>query len=177
MQIRYSSKIKDRIISLLDEDFNYTISDICAMIGVSRKTFYKWKKDIPEFARELEEAIDRNHDATMDAVRVAVKKKLEGCRTTQTRIKYTYTEDGEWVPKEKTVTSKDCPPDNRTIKMMLDREDQRREKLSAVKSSCPPIQITVPTEKDVPIVERFLHKLQNGSSEHKEQQQVISEAG
>lgn len=43
-----------------------TVSDICPKVGVSRETFYRWRKEDREFEREVESARMTLNDAVED---------------------------------------------------------------------------------------------------------------
>lgn len=54
---KYSKKLAYAITELIREDL-HTISEICRMAGINRKTFYEWKKAKPEFKEEVIKATD-----------------------------------------------------------------------------------------------------------------------
>ncbi|MFV0419428.1 MAG: helix-turn-helix domain-containing protein, partial [Dysgonomonas sp.] len=58
---KYNEKLVEKIIALVEEDA-YTISQICDMLRISRKTFYEWKETKPEFRKALEDAEDRRDE-------------------------------------------------------------------------------------------------------------------
>lgn len=82
-----------------------------------------------EFREEIELATKRREAELVTMMQASLKKKLEGYYTTVERDVYVPDEyTGEVVFKKKTITKKECPPDLRTIKMLLEREDKRKEK-------------------------------------------------
>lgn len=55
---KYTEKLVKRIVELIEQDI-YTVSEICNILRINRKTFYEWKKTKPEFRQEIETAEER----------------------------------------------------------------------------------------------------------------------
>ncbi|EGJ99631.1 helix-turn-helix transcriptional regulator [Dysgonomonas gadei] len=124
---KYSTELTEKIVSLLEDEF-FTVSQACKATGISRETYYCWMNTRGDFRNEVEQAVARREAELMTMVHASLKKKLEGYYTTVEKDIYVpdgYT--GELVFKQKTVTKKECPPDLRTIKMLLDRQDKSRQ--------------------------------------------------
>ena len=122
---KYSTELTEKIVSLLEDEF-FTVSQACKATGISRETYYCWMNTRGDFRNEVEQAVARREAELMTMVHASLKKKLEGYYTTVEKDIYVpdgYT--GELVFKQKTVTKKECPPDLRTIKMLLDRQDKK----------------------------------------------------
>ena len=78
-----------------------------------------------DFRREVEQAVAHREAELMMMVQASPKKKPEGYYTTVEKDIYVPDEHtGKIIFKQKTVTKKECPPDLRTIKMLLDRQDK-----------------------------------------------------
>jgi len=122
---KYGTELTEKIISLIEDEF-FTISQVCKATGISRQTFYYWMDTKDDFRQEIEQAVARREAEMMTMVQASLKKKLEGFYTTVEKDIYVPDEyTGEIVFKQKTVTKKECPPDLRTIKMLLDRQDKK----------------------------------------------------
>ncbi|MDR2001591.1 MAG: hypothetical protein LBQ74_01020 [Prevotella sp.] len=122
---KYETELTEKIISLIEDEF-FTISQVCKATGISRQTFYYWMDTKDDFRQEIEQAVARREAEMMTMVQASLKKKLEGFYTTVEKDIYVPDEyTGEIVFKQKTVTKKECPPDLRTIKMLLDRQDKK----------------------------------------------------
>lgn len=72
---KYSEKLVEKIVSLIEEDA-YTITDICAILNISRKTFYGWRESKPEFDKAVEEATEVREEKLLVKARESLKKKL-----------------------------------------------------------------------------------------------------
>ena len=121
---KYSTELTEKIVSLLEDEF-FTVSQVCKATGISRETYYCWMNTRGDFRSEVEQAVARREAELMTMVHASLKKKLEGYYTTVEKDIYVPDgHTGELVFKQKTVTKKECPPDLRTIKMLLDRQDK-----------------------------------------------------
>jgi hypothetical protein len=90
-------------------------------------------------------------------VQASLKKKLEGYYTTVEKDLYVPNEHtGEVVFKQKTITKKECPPDLRTIKMLLDRQDKTTSLAS---------RLCVAEQKEGLLFEQDTHKVSAPASE------------
>ncbi|SBW03456.1 helix-turn-helix domain-containing protein [uncultured Dysgonomonas sp.] len=121
---KYSTELTEKIVSLLEDEF-FTVSQVCKATGISRETYYCWMNTRGDFRSEVEQAVARREAELMTVMHSSLKKKLEGYYTTVEKDIYVPNgHTGELVFKQKTVTKKECPPDLRTIKMLLDRQDK-----------------------------------------------------
>lgn len=123
---KYSEELVERVIFLIEEEF-YTTTQVCKGLGISRQAYYNWMDTKPEFKKEVDLAISRRSEAMLAAVQTALKKKLEGYVTTIEKDIYVPDSNNpeELIFKSKVITKKECPPDLRTIKMLLEREDKK----------------------------------------------------
>ena len=121
---KYGAELTEKIVSLIEDEF-FTVSQVCKATGISRQTFYYWMDTKEEFRREIEEAMAHREAEMITMVQASLKKKLEGYYTTVEKDIYVPDEyTGEVVFKQKTITKKECPPDLKTIKMLLERQDK-----------------------------------------------------
>lgn len=126
---KFTEKLALKIIRLTEEDV-YTISEICEALNISRKSYYEWKDTKPEFRRALEEAEEKRDEAFATLARTSMKKKLEGYVLVEEKITYVpdKSNPSQLVVKSKTVKKKEYAPDTKTINLVLEREDRRKEK-------------------------------------------------
>ena len=122
---KYNTELTEKIVNLIEDEF-FTVSQVCKAVNISRETFYSWMNTKDDFRHEVEQAVARREAELMTMVHASLKKKLEGYYTTVEKDIYVPGEyTGELVFKQKTITKKECPPDLRTIKMLLDRQDKK----------------------------------------------------
>lgn len=119
---KYSEELVDKVVFLIEEEF-YTTTQVCRALGFSRLAYYGWLDTKPGFRKEVDMAVSRRSEAMQTMMLAALKKKLEGYMTTVEKDIYVPDERNpdELVFKSKVIIKKECPPDLRTIKMLLDR--------------------------------------------------------
>lgn len=180
---KYSNKNKDRIVELIETDA-YTVSDICDMMRISRKTFYEWKNTLPEFAKALEEAEAHCEENLLMKAHLSLQKKLDGYKLTTVTYKYVEDEYGELRLKEKVVKERECPPDTKTIMQIIDRHEEKKEQGKTALEERKPIILTVKTEEErvqyQPVVDEFVRKLKihpnvSGGSERKDHKKYVNQ--
>lgn len=117
---RYNEKLAERITTLVEEDA-YTVAAICRIVGIGRKTFYKWRQEKPAFAEALHEAECRRMDDLRQAARTALRRKLEGQTQTVYRTVYVPSKEdpSQLEIKQYVVTEKHCEADTSTILNVL----------------------------------------------------------
>ena len=146
--MKYKEKIATEIIRMIEQDL-CSISEICKAFKISRKTFYEWKKEKPEFKEAVEEAIDHREDVMIASARIGLKQLLEGY--VQKKEKITYVPDKNDpvndVEKCRVVEKKFCPPSIRAIKYVLDREERKKDKDRLLASERRPLVIEVQDEE------------------------------
>ncbi|HMM03288.1 MULTISPECIES: hypothetical protein [unclassified Dysgonomonas] len=119
---KYSEELVDKVVFLIEEEF-YTTTQVCKALGFSRQAYYSWMDTKPGFRKEVDMAVSRRSEAMQTMMQAALKKKLEGYMTTVEKDIYVPDERNpdKLVFKSKVIIKKECPPDLRTIKMLLDR--------------------------------------------------------
>lgn len=116
----YNKKTVEKIVSLI-EDGNYSISTICRIVGIGRKTFYDWRNTRPEFMEAIMEAEQRRLDELYELANQALRRKLEGYQQTVSRTVYVPSEDDPQILeiKQHVVTTKFYEPDMRALMEVL----------------------------------------------------------
>ncbi len=146
--MKYKEKIATEIVRMIEQDL-CSVSEICKAFKISRKTFYEWKKEKPEFKEMVEEAIDHREEVMIASARIGLKQLLEGY--VQKKEKITYVPDKNDpvndVEKCRVVEKKFCPPSIRAIKYVLDREERRKESDRLLEVQRRPLVIEVQDEE------------------------------
>lgn len=127
---KYSKELVDKMVALIEED-NYTITEICRILGVGRISFYKWKESKPEFAQAIDCAIEFREEKFKQQARRAMQKKMEGQRQMETKTVYVTSKDNpnQLVVKEYVVKEKYCVPETSAIVFALsDKEKKNKQK-------------------------------------------------
>jgi len=142
---KYSEKLTEKMVKLIRED-NYSITDICNILNVSRKTYYVWWDSKPEFCKAIDNAMEMREEELMVKARQSLKKKLEGYTLTETKYKYVPDEENptELRLKEKIVRIKEYAPDNKAIQIVLERNVPKKD--MGKENNGVPLQITVVDE-------------------------------
>jgi len=125
---KYNETLANRITTLIAEEL-CSVSDICKATGISRNTFYKWKRENPVFNEEIEEATEYRNEILLSMAYSSIKQRLEKHTIVIEKDIYVpdETDSGNMKFKSKTITKKELLPDLRTIKMVLDRVDRQKE--------------------------------------------------
>ncbi|MFV0311764.1 MAG: phBC6A51 family helix-turn-helix protein, partial [Dysgonomonas sp.] len=146
--MKYKEKTASEIIRMIEQDL-CSISEICKSFKISRKTFYEWKKEKPEFKEAVEEAIDHREDVMIASARIGLKQLLEGYIQKKEKISYIpdKNDPANDVEKCRVVEKKFCPPSIRAIKYVLDREERKKDKDRLLASERRPLVIEVQDEE------------------------------
>lgn len=117
---KYSKKIVDKICKLISSD-SYTITEICAQVGINQDTYFTWKKEKPEFSEAIEKAQDARRAYFALEAKNSLLKKVKGYSVDETKTVYVDSKekgtDGKAKAKikEKTITTKYFQPDTAAI--------------------------------------------------------------
>ncbi|MFV0312990.1 MAG: phBC6A51 family helix-turn-helix protein [Dysgonomonas sp.] len=127
---KYCEESVEKIVSLIEDDF-CSVAEICRVMGISRKTFYSWKDTKPELAREITNAENRREERTRQMLYSSLKKRLDGyIMVEEKEIYLPDANNPEGISlQSKTIKRKNCLPDLRTIKLLLDRQDRSPNRL------------------------------------------------
>ncbi|MDH6308298.1 hypothetical protein M2451_001078 [Dysgonomonas sp. PFB1-18] len=160
--MKYSDRLVEKIVKLIEQD-SYTITEICRTLKLTTKTFYDWKKTRSDFRRAIEEAEDRRDEALATLVRHSLRDQLEGYIEVTERITY---EDDGWGGekiKNRVVTKRKRAPGAHVMKLVLDRQDKKREKQKETEQTSRPFVLKFPKDADVEastqMVNKFLDKV------------------
>lgn len=158
---KYSEKTVEKVTGLIEEGI-YSITDICEILHVSRKTFYSWRDSKPEFRKAIEDAMELCEEKLLAKARLSLQKKLEGYTLTETKLKYIPDEENpsELKLKEKVVKIKEYAPDNRAIKIVLDRHTPNKAEDESAGRMKNPLQIIVRDENTKNQLEILQERLQ-----------------
>ncbi len=161
---KYSEKLAGKIITLI-EDNNYTISEVCKILSISRKSFYEWKNFKPEFARQLDEAMDRRDEKLMMGARKALQRKIEGYTLTEKKTTYIPDKDdpSQLIVKNVVVKEKEYAPDTRSIKLILKRYDEKMDKKEETNVQPKQLTFVANNEKTAESLRILRDRLQNGT--------------
>lgn len=147
---KYDEKIKEQIAALIEE--GHSVSSICKIAGIGRRTFYEWKNRHSDFAEMLEEAEQRRLDELHELANKALRKKLNGYYQTVSRTIYTPSEDeSETLSiKQHTVTRKYCEPDTALLLEVLGYKTSKSKKSRNLsKKSTNPVLVVKKNEDKV----------------------------
>lgn len=146
----YSKRIVDKIVALIEEG-NHSISSICKIVGIGRKTFYEWKNKYPDFLQALEDAEQRRMDELYELANNALHKKLEGYYQTTSRTVYVPSaDDSETLEiKQHVVTRKFCEPDAKLLLDILNGQAGRKKGRGLTKKNLNPSLVVKRDEGNV----------------------------
>jgi len=107
--MKYSDKIADKIAEDLAEG-NLKIEDVCKKNGITKPTFYEWKKSKPYFSNRIKEAYELRLESLGDMADSGLAKLLNGHEYEEVTTVYEsgMDKDGNIIPviKEKKVVKK-----------------------------------------------------------------------
>ncbi len=144
--MKYSEKLLEKMVWYIEQDL-YTVTEICKMTGIARKTYYEWRDTKPEFREEINKAMERRDEMLVATARMSLKQRLEGYTLTEEKITYEPAKSNQSIQIEKSrvIRKKQYPPDLGAIKYVLDRNEKRNE--AENKPGRRPLIINVPDQK------------------------------
>lgn len=158
---KFTRSLAEKITTLIEED-NYTITEICHIVGVSRKIFYQWKATKPDFAEALEQAVEAREEKLRQKARRSMRQKLEGYKQIETKTTYAASKDSDdpytLVVKEYVVKEKYCVPETSAIVYSLSG-GYNKSKGGKQTQPTSPLEITVDSEKTKRDMERLQQNL------------------
>ena len=142
---KYSKELIRKIVVLIEED-SYTITEICKILKITRKSFYQWKETKPEFREAIEAAQEACNEKLFALARRSLQRKLQGYTLTEVRTVYIPDENDPsgWKASKRIVKEKEYMPDEKTICSLLDRQFNKENNFQKNESV---LQITV-TDSD-----------------------------
>lgn len=162
---KFNQELTDKIVSLMEED-TYTVTEICKIMNIGRKTYYRWLQQDEEFRKAIDHAIESRNEKLAVLARKSLRTKLEGYTLTEVRTIYVPDENDEsgWKIKAKIVKEKEYAPDNRAIHIVLGYPN---EKEKILQDSEKVLNITISDNKAADLLNEIKEKLKD--EERKEQ--------
>jgi hypothetical protein len=131
---KYSRKMVDQICSLIKKDC-YTIAELCSLSGITRETYYAWRKSHPDFSDALTRAREDYDQLVVKEAKNSLMNKIRGYTVQETRTVMVDAgksgPDGKPLPKirERTVIEKHIQPDIQAIIFTLTNKAQEEYKI------------------------------------------------
>ena len=117
---KYNKKIVKNICSLIKRD-SYTIAEICALVGISKETYYQWIKNKPDFADAIKNAKGEYDEFIAAEAKKSLLKKIQGYTVQEKKVVMVEGKDkdetGKYKPKikEQTIIDRHYQPDTAAI--------------------------------------------------------------
>lgn len=146
----YNKKIVEQIIDLMEEG-GHSVSAICKIVGIGRRTFYDWRNAHPEFSQAMEEAEQRCSEELRELANKGLRRKLDGYYQTVSRTVYVPSmEDPETLEiKQHVVIRKYCEPDTKLLLEILNIGMGKRKRVGVKSKGINPPLVVKRNEKDV----------------------------
>lgn len=126
---KYSKHLTEKICALIEEG-EMTVSEICKVFRLSRKTFYEWKARKKEFAEAIREATELRNEKLFCLGREIIRRKLNGYKTVE--VKTTYVPNKVHPERmeiqKQVITEKEHLPDASTLNLILKEAYKASEK-------------------------------------------------
>lgn len=123
---KYNQKVVKQICDLI-EGGKHSITEICSLVAISRRVFYKWEKERAQFAVSIARARVRAMEKENEQMKVlslrGMRILLQGGFLKQVETKTVYGKNGEVTHKEITTTLKYFGPCFKTIMIVLNNKD------------------------------------------------------
>ncbi|MDR0823598.1 MAG: helix-turn-helix domain-containing protein, partial [Prevotella sp.] len=157
---KYNEELAEQILSYIEDD-TYSISEICEILNISRKTFYEWQNIKPEFRKAVKEAKECFDEKLEATARRSLMRKINNYNLID--IYKTYVPDpndpDELILASKVVRNREYAPDIQAIKLVLARYDKKMEKQQATEKENKPLRIIVDTDESAVNVRDCMDKL------------------
>lgn len=82
---KLSKRMRARILELVVSD-TYTHAEICSAVGISPRTFYYWRKEMPDFDQDIKDAEDARMQDLVRAAKHSLRRKIEGYTVDETKV-------------------------------------------------------------------------------------------
>jgi transposase-like protein len=116
MKIR--AEVKNKIYALLRE--GNSITEVCSLVGVARRTFYSWIQKYPKFKEEIESITIEIKEQQGTEAKRSMMKKVRGYYYKEEEKRYVYDKDGSKKLKEVIVHERYAPPSTKLIIRVLE---------------------------------------------------------
>jgi transposase-like protein len=120
---KYSKELAERIAGLIESD-QHTVDEICSLSGITRKTFYKWKRERFQFAGLITRVEDKKTEKEVVEAKRSLMKILKGFEIKEVRDQVKNLKNGE-QKREITVITKSSDPEFKLIKFVLENKDSK----------------------------------------------------
>lgn len=124
MPASYKKTLK-RICDLFSKD-NYTIAEVCAIVGISERCYYNWQAKNADFAENVARARDKFDELLVKEAKNSLRRKVLGYDVEETKTVFIESKEidpatGKPKPKikEKTTTKRHFQPDTAAIVFAL----------------------------------------------------------
>ena len=114
MVAKYNKKIVERICKLLQSD-NFTVLEICKIVGIAEDTYYDWKNKHAEFSDAIKKARDTFDETIVHEAKNSLRKKVNGYDFDEKKTTYINDKEGKPKIKEQTTIKKHYQPDTAAI--------------------------------------------------------------
>lgn len=128
MQKKLTKKVWKRIIDMVKSD-TYTHTEICDACGISRRIFYYWREQNPEFDQDVRDAEDARMQDLVKVAKRSLRRKVEGYTVDETQVLSIPSKEKDAngkpkpVIKEQRTTHRHVAPDTAAIIFTLTNGD------------------------------------------------------
>lgn len=105
---KYTPEIVERICELVSAD-EYTIKEICSIVGINPDTWFEWKKVHADFSEKVKKAEDALIEKRLKECNRSLSKLITGYEATETVTDFVNI-DGKPVPRGIRQVKKHIPP-------------------------------------------------------------------
>lgn len=106
---RYSKRLADKIFALYRSD-EFTETEVCRKVGVSRQAMHTWKNKYPEFKKGIEDAKMELIDERLVECRRSLAKLINGYEYEEETTEYIRGMQGRPEVRAQRVVKKTVPP-------------------------------------------------------------------
>ena len=105
---KYNKNIVKHICELVSRD-EYTVSEICSIVGIAESTWFDWMKEKTEFSESVQKAKDKLVEKRLAECKKSLYKMITGYEVTESVTEYV-NEGGKPKPKMIRETKKHVQP-------------------------------------------------------------------
>jgi bisphosphoglycerate-dependent phosphoglycerate mutase len=120
---KYSKELAERIAGMI-ESSNHTIDEICSLSGITKVTFYEWKKTKPYFVQCITRAEEKKTETLVVEAKHSLRKLIRGIDEVETKVETKNLKNGD-KQVTYTLSDKHTPADFRMIRFVLENKDSK----------------------------------------------------
>jgi hypothetical protein len=120
-RLKYSEKLAEEIAALV-ESGKHTINAVCSLSGISKQTFFAWKKSNLTFCSLIERAEERKLENIHVEAKRSLMKLIKGFDEVETSVKTLRLKNGT-ERRIMVISTKHFPPDFPAIQFVLTNYD------------------------------------------------------